>query len=167
MTGGSYREYIIGGILVQSLAFGLVGPATSIATDLTEGIVDRFRSLPMARSAYLVGWRIHTDVPHAAAAFGVLILFATAMLWLGTLLGVAVRSPDAVAGIAFITMFALTFLANAFVPADGLPDGLRTIAEYNPVSAVIAATRTLFGIPTVTPADAAWPLQHPVIAAIA
>jgi ABC-2 type transport system permease protein len=102
---GSYREYLIGGVLVQTLAFGMMGPAISIATDLTEGIVDRFRTLPMARSAYLfghllaelaaasialvvmvasglvVGWRIHTDLPHALAGFGVLFLFASAMLW--------------------------------------------------------------------------------------
>jgi ABC-2 type transport system permease protein len=188
---GSYREYLVGGVLVQTLAFGLMGPAMSIATDLTEGIVDRFRALPMARSAYLighlmaelaaaslallvmvasgliVGWRIHTDVPHAAAAFGVLLLFAVAMLWLGTLLGVSVRSPDAVTGVAFIAVFPLTFLANAFVPAAGLPDGLQALAEWNPLSAVIAAVRTLFGNPTATPADAAWPLQHPVVAAVA
>jgi ABC-2 type transport system permease protein len=125
---GSYREYLVGGVLVQTLAFGIMGPATSIATDLTEGIVDRFRTLPMARSAYLLG--------HLTAE------------------------------LAFITMFPLTFLANAFVPAAGLPDGLQAIAEWNPVSAVIAAVRTLFGNPTATPADAAWPLQHPVIAAI-
>jgi ABC-2 type transport system permease protein len=190
IPGGNYREYLVGGVLVQTLAFGIMGPATSIATDLTEGIVDRFRTLPMARSAYLlghllaelaaaclalvvmiasgliVGWRIHEDIPHAVAGFGVLLLFATAMLWLGTLLGVLVRSPDAVTGVAFITMFPLTFLANAFVPAAGLPDGLQTLAEWNPVSAVIAAVRTLFGNPTATPADAAWPLEHPVIAAI-
>jgi ABC-2 type transport system permease protein len=190
VPGGSYREYLVGGVLVQTLAFGIMGPAMSIATDLTEGIVDRFRSLPISRAAYLlghllaelgaasiallvmvgsgliVGWRIHEDVPHALAAFGVLLLFANAMLWLGTLLGVSVRSPDAVTGVAFIVMFPLTFLANAFVPAAGLPDGLQQIAEWNPVSAVIAATRTLFGNPTATPADAAWPLQHPVVAAV-
>jgi hypothetical protein len=73
---------------------------------------------------------------------------------------VSVRSPDAVTGVAFITMFPLTFLANAFVPAAGLPDGLQTVAEWNPVSAVIAAVRTLFGNPTATPAHAAWPPAH-------
>jgi ABC-2 type transport system permease protein len=137
----------------------------AIATDVTEGIVDRFRTLPMARSAYLfghllaelaaatialvampasglvVGWRIHADLPHALDGFGVLFLFASAMLWIGTLLGLLVRSPDAVTGLAFITMFPLTFLANAFVPAAGLPDGLRTLAEWKPISAVIAAVR--------------------------
>jgi ABC-2 type transport system permease protein len=190
VPGGSYREYLIAGVLVQTLAFGLMGPAMSIATDLTEGIVDRFRTLPMSRGASLlghltaelvattiallvmvgsglvVGWRIHTDVPHAIAGFGVLFLFGIAMLWLGTLLGVSVRSPDAVTGIAFVVMFPLTFLANSFVPAAGLPDGLQTLAEWNPLSAVIAAVRTLFGNPTATPDGAAWPLQHPVIAAI-
>jgi ABC-2 type transport system permease protein len=187
---GSYREYLIAGVLVQTLAFGMIGPAMSIATDLTEGIVDRFRTLPTSRSSYLlghmtaelvaasiallvmvvsgliVGWRVHTDVPHAVAGLGVLLLFAVAMLWLGTLLGVAVRSPDAVTGVAFIVMFPLTFLANSFVPAAGLPDGLQTLAEWNPLSAVIAAVRTLFGNPTATPADAAWPLQHSVVAAV-
>jgi|tagenome__1003787_1003787.scaffolds.fasta_scaffold20798395_2 ABC-2 type transport system permease protein len=190
VPGGSYREYLIAGVLVQTLAFGMMGPALSIATDLTEGIVDRFRALPMARSAYLlghltaelaaaslallvmvgsgliVGWRIHTDVLHAAGGFGLLFLFAVAMQWLGTLLGVTVRTPDAVTGVAFIVVFPLTFLANSFVPAAGLPDGLQTIAEWNPLSAVIAAVRTLFGNPAATPADAAWPLQHPVVAAV-
>jgi ABC-2 type transport system permease protein len=187
---GSYREYLVGGVLVQTLAFGIMGPATSIATDLTEGVVDRFRTLPMARGAYLaghfvaelaattlavvvmvlsglvVGWRVHADVPHALGAVAILLLFGAAMLWLGTLLGVSVRSPDAVTGVAFITMFPLTFLANAFVPAAGLPDGLQTLAEWNPLSAVIAAVRTLFGNPTALPADAPWPLVHPVTAAV-
>jgi ABC-2 type transport system permease protein len=168
----------------------MMGPAMSIATDLTEGIVDRFRTLPMARSAYLlghltaelaaaslalvvmvasgliVGWRVHSDFVHAAGGVGILFLFAVAMMWLGTLLGVTVRSPDAVTGVAFIVVFPLTFLANSFVPAAGLPDGLQTLAEWNPLSAIIAAVRTLFGNPTATPADAAWPLQHPVIAAV-
>jgi ABC-2 type transport system permease protein len=187
---GNYREYLIGGILVQTLAFGVMGPGTSMATDLTEGIVDRFRSLPMARSAFLtghliaelaaallavtvlalsgliVGWRIHEDVPHALAGFGLLVLFAIAMLWIGTLIGVWVRSPDAVMGIGFIFVFPLTFLSNVFVPAGGLPDGLRAVAEWNPVSVMVAAVRELFGNPTALPDSAAWPLAHPVIGSL-
>src|SRR6201747_1517248 len=171
VPGGSYREYIIGGVLVQTLAFGIMGPATSIATDLGEGIVDRFRSLPMARSAYLlghliaemasitvgivvlsasglvVGWRVHSDVPHALGGFALLLLFAFAMLWIGTLLGLLVRSPDAAQGVVFIAVFPLTFLANTFVPLAGLPKVLREFASYNPVSAVAAAGRALFGTP--------------------
>ena len=117
VPGGGYRQYLLGGILVQTLTFGIVGPATSIATDLTEGIVDRFRSLPMSRSAFLlghlisdlaasmlalaimtasgliVGWRIHSDIPHAIAGFALLALFAFTMLWLGMLLGLLARIP--------------------------------------------------------------------------
>jgi ABC transporter DrrB family efflux protein len=190
VPGGSYREYLMGGVLVQTLAFGVVGPATSLATDLTEGIVDRFLSLPIARPAFLVGhviaemaatlvavavltasglvvgWRIHADVLHAAAGFGLLALFAFAMLWVGLLLGVIARAPDAVPGIALVIVFPLTFLANAFVPASGLPDGLRQVAEYNPISALAAAVRSLFGNPGALPAHAPWPLQHPVVAAV-
>ncbi len=88
------------------------------------------------------------------------------MIWLGTLVGVIARSPDAVQGFAFMTVFPLTFLSNAFVPVEGLPDGLRQIAEWNPISSVVAGVRTLFGNPTAIPSDAAWPLQHPVISAV-
>jgi ABC-2 type transport system permease protein len=188
---GNYREYLVGGILVQTLAFGMMGPGVAIATDLGEGIVDRFRSLPTSRAAYLighflaefaavalallvltvsgliVGWGINTDVLHAAAGFGLLLLFGAAAIWLGTLVGVLARTPDSVQGVAFLTVFPLTFVATTFVPAAGLPDGLRQVAEWNPISAIAAATRTLFGNPVALPDDAAWPLQHPVIAAVA
>ena len=191
VPGGSYHEYLIGGILVQTLAFGIIGPATAIATDLTEGIVDRFRSLPTSRSAYLfghliaelaaaalgltilvltgliVGWRIHSSPLEAVAGFALLLLFASAILWLGTLVGLSVRSPDAVTGVIFVVIFPLTFLSSAFVPLGGLPAGLRAAAEYNPISTIVAATRTLFGNPTAVPSDAAWPLLHPVPAAFA
>jgi ABC-2 type transport system permease protein len=190
VPGGSYREYLIGGILVQTIAFGIMGPATSIATDLNEGIVDRFRSLPMSRSAFLlghltaelaaaslglvvmtvsgliVGWRINSDPLDAIGGFALLLLFASVILWIGTLVGLTVRSPDAVAGVVFTVIFPLTFLSSAFVPLAGLPTWLRTAAEWNPISAVIAATRTLFGNPTALPADPAWPLQHSVIASV-
>ena len=191
IPGGNYREYLMGGILVQSIAFGIMGPANSIATDLTEGIVDRFRSLPASRSAYLgghmiaelaamtlaiavmavsgllIGWRIDAGLLSALAGFALLVLFAFAMLWVGTLLGVTARSTDAVTGALFLIVFPLTFLSNAFVPAEGLPDGLRTVAEWNPVSVMVAAVRTLFGNPTALPVDAAWPLAHPVPCALA
>ena len=88
------------------------------------------------------------------------------MVWLGILVGVSVRTPDAVMGVAFMVVFPLTFLSNAFVPAGGLPDGLRQVAEWNPISAVVAAVRELFGNPTATSAGAPWPLEHPVVAAL-
>lgn len=189
--GGDYHEYLVGGILVQTLAFGMMGPGVAIATDLRDGMVDRLRTLPISRSAYLlghalsewagmlvaivvltlsgllVGWRIHTGIGETVAGFALLALFAMAMLWVGTAIGVSVRSPDAVQGIVFICIFPLSFISNAFVPTDGLPGVLQTIAGWNPVSALVSATRTLFGNPVATPSDAPWPLEHPVVAGIA
>lgn len=187
---GNYREYMLGGVLVQSLAFGLIGPATGLATDLNEGVVDRLRTLPMSRAAYLcghvlaellaiclaitvlslsglvIGWGIYTDLPHAAAGYGLLVLFAFTMVWLGTWLGLIVRTPDAAQGVVFTVVFPLTFLASTFVPIGGLSPILQIFASWNPVSALAAAVRTLFGNPTGTPPDAAWPLAHPVAAAV-
>src|ERR671922_2447071 len=119
---GDYKAYLIGGILVQSLAFGMMGPGVSIATDLGEGMVDRIRSLPTSRSAYLighfaaelaatllaiavlsatglaVGWSLGSSALEVLAAFVLLVLFAGAMIATGTLLGLIARSPDAVQG---------------------------------------------------------------------
>jgi ABC-type multidrug transport system permease subunit len=188
---GGYREYLFGGVLVQSLGFGIMGPATSIATDLGEGVVDRLRSLPMSRSAYLgghviaelasssiaitglsltglvLGWRIHTDLTHVVAGYALLLLFAFAMLWVGTLLGLMMRSPDSAQGAVMMIVVPLTFLASTFVPLDGLSPVLRSVASWNPVSALAAAVRGLFGNPTGTPLDAAWPILHPALAACA
>ncbi|HET6953158.1 MAG TPA: ABC transporter permease [Acidimicrobiales bacterium] len=190
-VGGSYREYLIGGILVQSIAFGLIGPATSIATDLTEGVIDRFRSLPAPRSAYLsghflaewagmgvamvvlmgtgliVGWRTHTGLADVAAALVLLALFAAAMVWIGTLIGLIVRTPDAVMGVAFTAVFPLTFVSNAFVPVGSLPTVLQHVAAWNPVSVLVAAVRELFGNPSAPAAVDSWPLDHAVVAAFA
>jgi ABC transporter DrrB family efflux protein len=190
ITGaGNYREYLIGGILVQSLGFGMVGPATSIATDLTEGVVDRFRTLPTNRAAYLlghfvaelagmvlamailmgtgllVGWRTHSSVVEVAGSIGLLLLFASAMIWIGTWIGMLVRSPDAVMGIAFTVIFPLTFMSNAFVPIKSMPNALQWVASWNPISAMVAAVRELFGNPAAPIAKDVWPMQHPVAAA--
>lgn len=191
VPGGDYREYMLGGVLVQSLGFGVMGPAVSIATDLREGVVDRLRSLPMARSAYLgghvlaelgalaisivvlslsgliIGWGIYSDLPHAVAGYALILLFAFAVLWCGTLLGVVIRSPDAAQGVVFLVVFPMTFLANTFVPLGGFSPWLRVVASWNPVSALAAAVRTLFGNPTAIPPDAPWPLQHCVLVSVA
>lgn len=180
IAGGSYREYMVGGILVQTIFFGMMGPALSMATDLKEGVLERFRSLPMSRSAFLfghlgaefaamllalvlmtvsgliVGWQIDASFASAAAGYGLLLLLVVVALWLGMLLGIATRSPDAVTGLAFIVIFPLTFLSSAFVGVGTLPDGLRQFAEWNPVSIMAAAVRTLFGNPTAIPSDAVW-----------
>jgi len=188
VPGGNYREYLIGGILIQSLAFGMMGPATGVATDLTEGVIDRFRSLPATRAAYLlghyvselagmvlsivvlltagliVGWRTHTDVLHLTEAILLLLVFASGMIWIGTWLGMMVRSPDAVMGVGFIVVFPLTFLSSAFVPIYTLPNGLQWVASYNPVSVIVAAVRTLFGNPLAPVTKHVWPMDHPVLA---
>jgi len=187
VPGGNYREYLIGGILVQTIAFGMMGPAAALATDLKEGIVDRFRTLPMARSAFLighmlaelvgmmiaiailslagliVGWRIDAGAAHALAGFALMLAFALAMVWVGLLIGVLVRSPDAVMGIGFTIVFPLTFVASTFVPVAGLPVGLEQFAEWNPISALAAAAREQFGNPSAVPHDPAWPLMHPAV----
>ena len=189
IEGGSYREYIIAGILVQSLAFGMTGPATSIATDLNEGVIDRFRSLPASRIAYLlghyvaemagmalaiavlcsagllVGWRTHTDPAHVALGFVLLLVFASMMIWVGTAVGLMVRSPDAVMGIAFTVIFPLAFVSGAFVPIATMPTLLQAFASWNPVSVMVAAVRELFGNPAAPPAQPSWPMDHPVPAA--
>jgi ABC-2 type transport system permease protein len=189
VEGAGYKEYLIGGILIQTLAFAMMGPAMSVATDLQEGVIDRFRSLPSRRSAYLlghylaeligsiltiaiilltgliIGWRSHSGFVHTIEGFGLLIVFSSAMIWLGLWLGILVRAPDAVMGIGFIIVFPITFLSNAFVPIDSLPNALQWIASVNPVSVLIAAVRTLFDNPVAPVTKHIWPMDHPVPAA--
>ena len=189
VQGSNYREYLIGGILIQSLAFAMTGPATAISTDLTEGVIDRFRSLPATRSAYLaghfvaemagmalsivilvgagllVGWRTHTDVLHVTTGFVLLFAFCAAMIWVGTWIGLSVRSPDAVMGVGFTIVFPLTFVSIAFVPLASLPTALQWVAAWNPVSVVVAAVRQLFGNPTTPLTVHSWPLEHAPVAA--
>lgn len=188
VKGGGYKEYLIGGILIQSLTFAMMGPATAIATDLQEGVIDRFRVLPTKKSAYMlghffaelagsilaitvllvsglvVGWRPHTGVLLFLEALLLLLAFASAMIWLGLWLGALVRSPDAVMGIGFVMVFPLTFLSNAFVPLNTLPSVLQWIASVNPVSVLVAGVRTLFGNPVAPVTKHSWPIDHPVAA---
>lgn len=189
VDGGSYREYLVGGILIQSLAFGLAGPAASIATDMTEGVIDRFRSLPVRRTAFLVGhclaelagmvlatvlllgaglvvgWRAHSGIGELALSAVLVLAFATAMVWMGTFLGLLVRTPDAVMGVVFPAVFPLTFVSNAFVPIDTLPNVLQWAASLNPISVVVAAVRELWGNPVAPSPKDVWPMEHPVAAA--
>jgi len=190
VAGGSYREYVVGGILIQTIFFGIFGPASAVATDLKEGVLERFRSLPMSRPAFLfghlgaafaammvalvlmtgsglvVGWRIDAGVASAVAGYGLLLLLVTVALWLGMLVGIAARSPDAVTGLAFVVLFPVTFVSSVFVGIGTMPDGIRQFAEWNPISAMAAGVRTLFGNPTAVPDHAVWPLAHPVLASV-
>ena len=186
--GGDYKEFLIPGIFAQTVIFGATLTGAGLADDIQKGIIDRFRSLPMSRSAVLVGrtasdvannvlvvfvmsvtgliigWRIRTDVFHAAAGFLLLLAFAYAISWIMAWVGLLVPSPEVVNNASFIVIFPLTFIANTFVPTNKFPSVLKFIANWNPVSSVTQAARDLFGNtnPAVEVPDY-WSLQHPVI----
>jgi ABC transporter DrrB family efflux protein len=192
-VGGSsdstaYREFMMAGIFAQTVTFATAGAGAGIADDMHKGLIDRFRSLPMARGAVLtgrtiadlapsaltmvvmiicalvVGWRIHDGLLNALAGIGLLLLLGYAFSWIGALIGLSVRTPEAATSGGLIWLFPLTFLSNAFVPTDNMPTVVRHIAEWNPFSATVQAARDLFGNP-VSPSDA-WPMEHPVIASL-
>jgi ABC transporter DrrB family efflux protein len=186
VPGVNYREFLMAGIFAQTVVFGATITGTSLAEDIQKGVIDRFRSLPMSHSAVLVGrtiadvgnnvivlavmsitglivgWRIRSGVLEALGAYVLLLLFAFAISWVMALVGLSVRAPEIVNNASFIVIFPLTFIANTFVPLEGFPPVLRTIAEWNPVSSVTQAARELFGntSPNV-PVPDAWSLQHP------
>ena len=185
VPGGDYREYLMAGILTQTMLSNINSTALGVAEDLNNGLVDRFRSLPMSQAAVLVGrtlsnlvlslisvvvmsavglligWRVHHGLVSALAAFGILLLLGFAMAWLGALIGLVVRSSEAISAVAFVIVMPLTFLSNAFIPLGGLPGWLRAVCEWNPISAVVAACRQLFGNPTAVTGDAL-PSVHPI-----
>jgi ABC-2 type transport system permease protein len=188
VPGVNYREFLMAGIFVQTVIFGATWTGASLAEDLQKGIIDRFRTLPMSRSAVLlgrtaadvginlvtfvvmaltgllVGWRIRSSVADAILAILLLLLFAYAISWVMAVVGLVVRTPEVVNNASFIVIFPLTFMANTFVPTDNLPKVLKVFAEWNPVSAVTQAARELFGntSPAFPPPDV-WPLQNPVV----
>ena len=188
IPGTSYREFLIAGIFAQTVIFGATFSGASIADDMQKGIIDRFRSLPMARVAVLlgrtasdivnnsislvvmsitgllVGWRIRTSPLEAIGGFLLILLFAYAISWIMAYVGLLVRSVEVVNNASFMVIFPLTFIANTFVPSQNLPSFLRTIAEWNPVSSVAQAAREAFGntVPA-TSASEAWSLNNPVL----
>ncbi|GAA2309910.1 ABC transporter permease [Streptomyces kunmingensis] len=184
MPGSDYRAYLVPGMLVATAANGIMTGMFTSAQDTHRGVMDRFRTLPMTRAAIplgqsvadlvttavglvplilvglAMGWRIEGGVPGAVAAFGLLLLFRFATTWVGILLGVVSQSEEAAGQLGGAT-FMLPLLSNAYIPTDGMPGWVRTLAEYNPISAVCTAIRDLFGNAPV-PQDAAWPVAHPV-----
>ncbi|YCK36108.1 ABC transporter permease [Actinomadura sp. ATCC 39365] len=187
--GGDYRSFLMPGIFMQVMAMTATAAATAVAGDMERGIIDRFRAQPIARSAVLIGrsvadlsmhlmslaamvaaavllagWRTHGSPGETAAAFGLLALFGLAMIWVGTYIGLYVRSGAQADAATFGWLFPMTFLANTFVPTEGLPAWLRPVADWNPMSATVAAARRLFGNPTS--AGSVWPLHHPVAASL-
>jgi ABC-2 type transport system permease protein len=183
-----YREFLMAGIMAQTLVFTSFGAAMSIANDQKNQAIDRFRSLPVAKGAviggyavanvlktmlpiiimsltgYAIGWRIRGSFVDTVGAYGLAIGFAFAMIWVGIWMGAMVGTPEGVTGIGFATIFPLTFVASTFVPLQGMPGVVRTIAEWNPVTTLSDSLRELFGNPAVDPAaNAPWSLQNPVL----
>jgi ABC-2 type transport system permease protein len=188
VEGGNYREFLMGGIFAQTIVFGAFGVAVSLAYDRTNGAIDRFRSLPMARGSVLaghaiaslirsllpiilmsicgliVGWRIDSSIGEALGGYALMLAFSFAIIWVGVLLGSLLPTPEAVQGVGFAALFPVTFIASTFVPVDTLPGVLRTVAEWNPVTAVSEALRRLFGNPAADfGTDAPWPIQHSIL----
>jgi ABC-2 type transport system permease protein len=182
--GVTYQEYLIAGVFVQTVIFGSTFTGAGLAEDMTKGIIDRFRSLPISQSAVLfgrtasdivynsisilvmaiagliVGWRISTGVAPAIAGFLLLLLFAYAVSWIMALVGLK-TTLETVQNASFMFIFPMTFVANTFVQAETLPPVLQTFAEWNPVSSVAQAVREAFGnLPAGPPPDA-WSLRNP------
>ncbi|MFE5329337.1 ABC transporter permease [Embleya sp. NPDC056575] len=188
-----YKDFLMPGIFAQTVTFATAGSAAGIADDAQKGLMDRFRSLPMARGAVLtgrtvadlvqtaltlvilaavallVGWRTGTAEPTNAArilaGFGLLLLLGYAFTWIGALIGLSVRTPEAATSGGIIWLFPVTFISNAFVDSSQMTPWVRHIADWNPFSATVQAARVLFGSPGVVQSDA-WPMQHPVWASL-
>jgi ABC-2 type transport system permease protein len=188
---GHYRSYLMSGLFAQSTLFASSAVAVAVATDMTEGVIDRFRTMPISRSSILigrtasgvivglpslavmiccglaVGWRPEAGIGRAVLAFALLQLFGFAMAWIGVLIGLYARSPQAADGISMLPAFLLGFTSNVFVDPAHMPSWLRPFAQWNPMSAVVAAARTLFGTTQGAPVHGVWSLEHPVMTTLA
>ncbi len=166
--GYDYVDYLMPGILVQTIVFGSALTGVGLAEDMHKGLMDRFRSLPMARSAvlagrtaadvvtnafqtlvmlvvaYIVGFRFSTSVPEVVLGLVLLLLMGYAFSWISALIGMSVNSVEAAQSAGFIWMFPLTFVSSAFVPTDSMPAALEWFAEINPITIWVNALRGLF-----------------------
>jgi ABC-2 type transport system permease protein len=183
--GISYKDYLFPGIIGQSLAFGIIGAGVATSNDMTEGVVDRFRSMPISRLSIItgqvmgqfceallgmtivigfglaLGWHPHLTLAHGFELAGLMILAMFAFTWAGVLFGMLVRSPDAMQGIGFIVIFPLSFMAGTFVPIAGMDAVPRAIAQWDPISALVASVR---GLTQGTHSTGSWQLEHPQLA---
>ncbi|MGP0052582.1 MAG: ABC transporter permease [Solirubrobacteraceae bacterium] len=185
VPGISYKNYLFPGIIGQSLAFGVIGAGVATSNDMTEGVIDRFRSMPISRLSIIsgqvigqcceqvlglvitvcfglaLGWDPHLTVAHGIELAGLMALGILAFTWCGVLFGMLVRSPDAMQGMGFIIVLPLTFMAGTFVPIAGMDAVPRAIPEWDPISALVASVRSLTqGVHT----GGSWQLDHPELA---
>ena len=189
---GGYIQLLMPGIFVQTVTFTLAATAQGLAQDMEKGLIDRFRSLPIARSAlvvghtlgdgllnivvlivmaitgYVVGWRPTSGIFHVLLGFLMLLLFGYALSWAGVLVGLMSKDARVVANVTFLFIFPLTFLSNAFASTTSMPKALQYFAEWNPVSTMVAAARQLFGFHNTFGVTAhSFPSQHPIVASMA
>ena len=185
--GVDYVQLLMPGIFVQTVAFTVASTALGLAEDMQKGLIDRFRSLPISRSAvvvgrtlgdatlnivvlvvmaiagYIVGWRPSSGLAEILAGFLFLLIFGYAMSWMGVLVGLSVRDSRVANSAVFLFVFPMTFLSNAFAPTTGMPRPLQYVAEWNPVSTMVAGVRDLFGLKPMFGATAnSFPSQHPL-----
>jgi ABC-type multidrug transport system permease subunit len=184
IPGVRYQDFLLPGLIGQSIAFGIIGAGTATATDFSTGVIDRFRSLPVSRLAVIsaqvigqvleqilgmaivaglglaLGWRPDVGVGGVLALVGLVLLGLFAFTWFGVLLGMLVRSSDAMQGAGFAIVLPLSFLAGTFVPIEGMAAVPRFIGEWDPISTLVAAMRH---VSQGTDATGSWPLEHPVI----
>jgi ABC-2 type transport system permease protein len=188
IPGMRYQDYLLPGLIAQSMAFGVIGSGVATAADFSSGVVDRFKSLPITRLAVItaqivgqmieqiigmlivaalglsLGWRPHLSAGTFVEVIALILLGLLAFTTFGVLLGMIVRTSDAIQGIGFAVVFPMAFLGGTFVPIAGMQIVPRTIAEYNPLSAIVAAIRQ---VTQGTMSAGSWPLEHPVPATIA
>lgn len=188
--GGSYKDFAIAGLLALNITTSAMGTAVGLSTDLNTGVIDRFRTLPMWRAAVLVGrsvadlstaalctlivavtglvigWRTDASIPSVIAGFALFLLFSYALSWGCGCLGIVSKGPESAQGIGLVILFPLAIVSNGLVPTQHMPTVLRVIADWNPVSAVTAAARNLWGNPNPSATIHAWPMQHPVAASL-
>lgn len=187
IPGEGYTSFLMAGIFAQTVVFGSTYSGSAMAQDLKDGIIDRFRTLPMSGAAvlvgrtngdlvintlsmlvmmatgFLVGWRVNSSPLEFLAGVALLLLFSYAFSWVMAFLGMSVKSPEIINNASFLILFPLTFISNAFVPSENLPGPLRVFAEWNPVSALVQSARVLFGnVPPGTPVPDAWTAQNPI-----
>lgn len=187
IPGDGYESFLMAGIFAQTVVFGSTYSGSAMAQDLKDGIIDRFRTLPMSGAAvlvgrtngdlvinslsmlvmmgtgFLVGWRVNSSPLEFLAGVALLLLFAYAFSWVMAFLGMAVKSPEVINNASFLILFPLTFISNAFVPSEELPTPLRIFSDWNPVSALVSSARELFGnVPPGTVVGDAWTAQNPI-----
>jgi len=190
VSGGSYTDFAIAGLLAMNLTTSAIGTAVGLSNDLGSGVIDRFRTLPIWKpsvlvgrslsdllsavlctaiviaTGLLVGWRPDASIASTLAGVGIFLLFGYAISWGCACLGLFSQDAESAQGLGLVILFPLAFVSNALVPTRHMPGVLRAIANWNPVSAVTTAARQLFGNPNPAAGIQAWPMRHALLASL-